>query len=111
MCKSPLQCGQTAFLEKYPKSKYAPAATFGLGESYFLRGRYSEAARKYLDIKTKFPKSLQAPEALLRLGQSLAEIGASGEACAAYAEIGASYPGSPARVRDSALRERKKLQC
>jgi len=101
----------TAFLEKYPKSKYLPAATYGLGESFFLRQRYSDAARKFLDIKTKYPKAAQAPQALLRLGQSLAEIGASGEACAAYAEIGASYPGSPANVRDSALRERKKLQC
>ncbi len=100
-----------AFLAKYPKSKYVPAATFGLGESFFLRSRFREAAEKFLDIKKRFPQSAQTPEALLRLGQSLAEIGAHDEACQSFAEIGASYPGSAARVRDSALREIKKRQC
>jgi tol-pal system protein YbgF len=101
----------TAFLAKYPKSKYVPAATFGLGESFFLRSRFREAAEKFLDIKKRYPQSAQTPEALLRLGQSLAEIGAHEEACQSFNEIGASYPGSPARVRDSALREIKKRQC
>jgi tol-pal system protein YbgF len=101
----------TAFLAKYPKSKYVPAATFGLGESFFLRSRFREAAEKFLDIKKRFPQSAQTPEALLRLGQSLAEIGAHDEACQSFSDIGASYPGSPARVRDLALREIKKRQC
>ena len=101
----------TAFLAKYPKSKYVPAATFGLGESFFLRSRFREAAEKFLEIKKRFPQSLQTPEALLRLGQSLAEIGARDEACQSFTDIGASYPGSPARIRDSALREIKKHQC
>ena len=101
----------TAFLAKYPKSKYVPAATFGLGESFFLRSRFREAAEKFLDIKKRFPQSAQTPEALLRLGQSLAEIGAHEEACQSFSDIGASYPGSPARVRNSALREIKKRQC
>ena len=101
----------TAFLAKYPKSKYVPAATFGLGESFFLRSRFREAAEKFLEIKKRYPQSAQTPEALLRLGQSLAEIGAREEACQSFSEIGASYPGSPTRVRDSALREIKKHQC
>ena len=101
----------TAFLAKYPKSKYVPAATFGLGESFFLRSRFREAAEKFLDIKKRFPQSAQTPEALLRLGQSLAEIGAHEEACQAFGDIGASYPASPAKVRNLALREIKKRQC
>jgi tol-pal system protein YbgF len=101
----------TAFLAKYSKSKYAPAAIYGLGESFFLRGRKSEAAEKYLEIKTKYPQSAQAPDALLRLGEALAAIGAHEQACAAFSEIGVSYPGSPGRVRDAAQRESKKQQC
>jgi len=101
----------TVFLAKYPKSKYAPAATYGLGESYYLRSRYREAAEKYLEIKVKYAQSKQAPEALLRLGQSLSAIGAKEQACASFSEIGANYPGSDPRIRESALRESKKLQC
>jgi tol-pal system protein YbgF len=101
----------TVFLSKFPKSKFAPAATYGLGESFYLRSRYREAAEKYLEVKVKYAQSAQAPMALLRLGQSLAQIGAREQACAAFSEIGVTYPGSEAKVRDSALRESKKLQC
>jgi tol-pal system protein YbgF len=101
----------TVFLAKYSKTKYAPAATYGLGESFFLRGRHREAAEKYLEISTKYPQSKQAPDAMLRLGQSLAALGAREQACASFAEIGVKYPGSPARTRDAAQRESKKLQC
>jgi tol-pal system protein YbgF len=101
----------TVFLAKYSKTKFAPAATYGLGESFFLRGRHREAAEKYLEISTKYPQSKQAPDAMLRLGQSLAALGAREQACASFAEIGVKYPGSPARTREAAQRESKKLQC
>jgi len=100
-----------AFLAKNPKSKFAPAATFNLGESFFLRGRHREAAEKYLEISQKFGQSAQAPDALLRLGQSLGAMGAKEQACASFNEIGMKYPGSPARIREAATRESKKLQC
>ncbi len=101
----------TVFLAKYSKSKYAPAATQALGESFFQRGRHREAAEKFLEISTKYPQSKQAPDAMLRLGQSLAVLGAREQACASFAEIGVKYPGSSARIRDAAQRESKKLQC
>jgi tol-pal system protein YbgF len=101
----------TVFLAKNSKSKYAPAATLNLGESFFLRGRHREAAEKYLDVTAKYAQSAQAPEAMLRLGQSLNALGAKEQACASFAEIGLKYPGAPARIRDAASRESKKLQC
>ena len=100
-----------AFLAKNPKSKYVPAATFNLGESYILRGRHREAAEKYLEITQKYGQSAQAPDALLRLGQSLGAMGAKDQACASFNEIGMKYPGSAARIREAAQRESKKLQC
>jgi tol-pal system protein YbgF len=100
-----------AFLARNPKSKYAPAATFNLGESFFLRGRHREAAEKYLEISQKFGQSAQAPDALLRLGQSLGAMGAREQACASFSEIGVKYPGSAARIREAAARESKKLAC
>ncbi len=100
-----------AFLTKNPKSKFTPAATFNLGETFFLRGRHREAAEKYLEISQKYAQSAQAPDALLRLGQSLGAMGAKEQACASFNEIGVKYPGSAARIRDAAQRESKKLQC
>jgi len=100
-----------SFLARNPKSKFAPAATFNLGESFFLRGRHREAAERYLEISQKYGQSAQAPDALLRLGQSLGAMGAKDQACASFNEIGVKYPGSAARVREAAQRESKKLQC
>ncbi|MCC3243731.1 tol-pal system protein YbgF [Methylocystis sp. WRRC1] len=101
----------TTFLSKNPKSKFAPAATFNLGESFFLRGRHREAAEKYLEISTKYGQSAQAPDALLRLGQSLSAMGAKEQACASFSEIGVKYPNATARIKEAAQRESKKIQC
>jgi len=101
----------STFLEKNGKSKFAPAATFNLGESYFLRGRHREAAEKYLEISTKYGDSAQAPEALLRLGQSLSAMGAKEQACASYSEINVKFPKATTRIREAAQRESKKIQC
>ena len=82
-----------AFLAKNGKSKFAPAATFNLGESFFLRERHREAAEKYLEISQKYGQSAQAPEALLRLGQSLGAMGAKEQACASFNEIAVEISG------------------
>jgi tol-pal system protein YbgF len=100
-----------AFLTKNPKSKFVPAATFNLGESFFLRARHREAAERYLEITQKYGQSAQAPDALLRLGQSLSAMGAKEQACASFNEIGMKYPGSAPRIREAAQRESKKNQC
>jgi len=101
----------SAFLARNPKSRLASAATYNLGESFFLRGRHREAAEKYLEISTKYAQSAQAPEALLRLGQSLYALGAKEQACASFSEIGVKYPAASTRVKDAAQREIKKGQC
>jgi len=101
----------TTFLAKNGKGKLAPAATFNLGESFFLRGRHREAAEKYLEISTKYGDSPQAPEALLRLGQSLSAMGAKEQACASYSEINVKFPKAATRIREAAQRESKKIQC
>lgn len=101
----------SAYLTKNPKSRQAAAATYSLGESFFLRGRHREAAEKYLEISTRYGQSTQAPDALLRLGQSLAAMGAKEQACAAFAEIGAKYPAAVGRLRDPIDRESRKAGC
>ncbi|MBI1981259.1 MAG: tol-pal system protein YbgF [Methylocystis sp.] len=101
----------TTFLSKNGKGKLAAAATFNLGESFFLRGRHREAAEKYLEISTKYGDSPQAPEALLRLGQSLSAMGAKEQACASYSEVNVKFPRAATRIREAVQRESKKIQC
>ena len=43
-----------------------------LGESFFQRQQYRDAAETFLNVTSKYEKSAKAPDSLLRLGQSLA---------------------------------------
>lgn len=103
--------GFTAFIQKNPKSKRVPEATFYLGESFDQRGRNREAAEQYLKISTDYAGSSRAPDAMLRLGISLKAIGAKEQACAAFSEINKKYPNAPGYVRSGAEREAKRAQC
>jgi tol-pal system protein YbgF len=103
--------GFAGFLEKNPKNKMASDAIYYLGESFYQRGRQSEAAEQYLKISTHYASSPRAPEALLRLGQSLNALGAKEQACASYGEIARKYPNAPATVKTGAEREAKRAKC
>lgn len=103
--------GFKAFVDKYPKDKLVPDAVFYLGETYFQRGRYREAAEQYLKISSDYSKTAKAPDSLLRLGQSLDKLGAKEQACAAFAEVGRKYPSASASLRATADREAKRVQC
>jgi tol-pal system protein YbgF len=103
--------GFAGFLEKNPKNKMASDAIYYLGESFYLRGRQSEAAKQYLKISTQYANSPRAPEALLRLGQSLNALGAKEQACATYGEVARKYPNAPATVKTGAEREAKRAKC
>ena len=105
------ETGFKTFLDKYPKDRLVPDAVFYLGESYFDRNRYREAAEQYLKISSDYSKAAKAPESLLRLGQSLDKLGAKEQACAAFAEVGRKYPSAAASVRATADRESKRGQC
>jgi tol-pal system protein YbgF len=102
--------GFSAFIARNPKNRYAADAVFGLGESYFQRGRHREAAEQYLKISTAYATSSKGAESLLRLGQSLNALGAKEQACASFAEVARKYPSSANTIR-AAEREAKKNAC
>jgi tol-pal system protein YbgF len=60
------------FAQKYPSDPLIADSQYWLGESFFQRQQYRDAAEAFLGVTTKFEKSAKAPDALLRLGQSLA---------------------------------------
>jgi tol-pal system protein YbgF len=100
-----------AFLAHNSGSKFAPEATFYLGESYFQRSRPREAAEQYLKLSTDYSKSSHAPEGMLRLGQSLAMLGNNEQACATFGEVSKRYPTAATAVKKSVEREMQKDHC
>ncbi len=103
--------GFNDFLNKYPRDRLVPDATYFLGESYARLGRHREAAEQFLKLSTDYTKSNRAPDALLRLGMALNALGAGAQACATYQEVDRKYPTASPDVRSAVDRELKRARC
>ncbi|OYX81709.1 MAG: tol-pal system protein, partial [Azorhizobium sp. 35-67-5] len=94
-----------------PGDRLTADATYMLGESFYQRQTYKDAAEQFLQVSTKFPNSTRAPEALLRLGQSLAALNEREAACATFAEVDRKFPRATSSLRQSVEREQKRAGC
>jgi tol-pal system protein YbgF len=99
------------FAQKYPSDPLIADSQYWLGESFFQRQLYRDAAEFYLAVTTKFDKSAKAPDALLRLGQSLAALKEKEAACAALGEVMRKYPRASGGVKAAVDREQKRIKC
>jgi tol-pal system protein YbgF len=99
------------FAQKYPNDPLFGDSQYWLGESYYKRQQFREAAEIFLGVTTKYAKSAKAPDALLRLGQSLAALKEKEAACAALGEVMRKYPRASAGVKSEVDRELKGLKC
>ena len=99
------------FAQKHPSDPLMADSQYWLGESFFQRQMYRDAAESFLAVTTKFDKSGKAPDALLRLGQSLAALKEKEAACAALGEVTRKYPRASAGVKAAVDREQKRVKC
>jgi tol-pal system protein YbgF len=99
------------FAQKYPSDPLISESQYWLGESFFQRQLYRDAAEAFLGVTTKFDKSAKAPDALLRLGQSLAALKEREAACAAFGEVVRKYPRASAGIKAAVDREQKRVKC
>jgi tol-pal system protein YbgF len=99
------------FAQKYPSDPLTGDSQYWLGESFYQRQLYRDAAEAFLAVTSKFDKSAKAPDALLRLGQSLAALKEKDAACAALGEVGRKYPRASAGVKAAVDREQKRVKC
>ena len=99
------------FLQIYPSEPLVADSQYWLGESFFQRQQYRDAAEAFLGVTSKFDKSAKAPDALLRLGQSLAALKEKEAACAALGEVTRKYPRASSGVKQAVDREQKRVRC
>jgi tol-pal system protein YbgF len=59
-----------AFVEQHPNDPMAGNAQYWLGETFYTRGRYAEAATAFAEGYKRWPKSSKAADELLKLGMS-----------------------------------------
>lgn len=98
-------------VDTYPTDPLAGNAQYWIGESYYVRGQYKNAADAFLKGYKKYKSSEKAPDTLLKLGMALAELGQKDAACSTLNELKAKYPGAPEHIADDAKAQRKKAGC
>lgn len=99
------------FEKRHPGDPLTADAQYWLGESFFQRQLYRDAAEAFLAVTTKYDTSAKAPDSLLRLGQSLAALKEKEAACAALGEVTREYPRASQGVKQSVDREQKRNKC
>ena len=100
-----------SFVRQHPDDGLAGSAQYWLGETYYMRGNYSEAAIAFAEGYKRYPKGAKAPDNLLKLGMSLARANQKQNACTAFAQLDHDFPNPGNAVRERAKDEKKKLGC
>lgn len=101
----------SSFVEQHPTHTLAGNAQYWLGESFFARNDFNNAARAFAVGYQKYPKSAKAPDNLLKLGLSLGNLSKPKEACQSYALLKKDFPKAPAEILRRAEGEQKRLRC
>lgn len=99
------------FIQRYPNHNLAGNAQYWLGETFYVRGAYRQAAEAFLAGYTTYASSNKAPDSLLKLGMTLAALGQRDQACATFGELGRRFPSASQAVTQRAALERGRSGC
>ncbi len=99
------------FLSRYPDDALADNARYWLGESYYARGDYAQAAETFFDAYDRNKAGPKAPDTLLKLGMALGNLNKKKEACATFRELSRAFPNAAAATKDKAAQESRRIGC
>ncbi|MDE2229039.1 MAG: tol-pal system protein YbgF [Alphaproteobacteria bacterium] len=99
------------FIAQHPNDPLAGNAQYWLGETYYVRRNWKDAAIAFAEGYQKYPKSSKAPDELLKLAMSLGNMGQKANACTALGRLRRDFPQMPANVRGPATAEKQRLGC
>jgi tol-pal system protein YbgF len=100
-----------SFLSQYPGHALTGNATYWLGETYYVRGKFDKAAKTFAEGYRADPKGAKAADNLLKMGMSLSGLGKKSDACVALGQIEKEYSTSAGPVLRRAQQEMTRLGC
>jgi tol-pal system protein YbgF len=100
-----------SFVQRHPDSQLAGSAQYWLGETYFVRGRYSDAAVAFAEGYKRYPRGPKASQTLLKLAMSLGGAHQKQNACIALAQLDHDFPHAASTVKELAATEKKRFGC
>jgi len=99
------------FIQRYPKNKLSLNARYWLGESFYVRKKFLDAADAFLKAYQQSPKGLKAPDSLLKLGMSLANLKKKQDACDVFSQLAKDYPDASENIKKHLKREFNRAAC
>ena len=99
------------FLQRSPQHVLAGNAQYWLGESYYARRDYQNAAIAFAEGYKVYKNSQKGPDSLLKLGVTLSALGKKQEACAMFARFNQDYPQANVMQKRRIDQERQKAGC
>jgi len=107
--------GAQSLFEQYltlsPDAPDAGDVSFWLGETYFVKGGYADAADAYIASMRKDRDGAKAPNAMIKLGASLRELGNKDQACQTLDSFTAQYPSASEALRNKRQVEMTRTGC
>lgn len=100
-----------AFLDAHPEHVLAGNAKYWLGETFYVRGEFEDAARLFAEGYQQFPKGAKAADNLLKLGMSLSAMGQKEDACVALDQIDKENFSGAGPVMRRAAQEKTRIGC
>jgi tol-pal system protein YbgF len=101
----------TEFLQLHKDSDLAGNAQYWLGETFYVRGDFPNAASAFFEGYQNYPDSTKAADNLLKLAMTLGRMDQKEEACATFAQMDKQFSQIPTRLRQTADREKQKFGC
>ena len=105
------QQGFEDFLRAHDDHVLAANAQYWLGESFYVRDDFQQAARAFAQGFQTYPDSAKSPDILLKLGLSLKGLGKNREACVALGQLPVKFPIGHDGILERAKQERQNLSC
>jgi len=99
------------FIDGNGEDPLAGNAMYWLGETYYVREKFSEAAVTFAEGYEKYPASPKTADNLLKLGFSLARLQRSEDACVALAQLSDEFPNASTTIKRRAMTEGKRIGC
>jgi tol-pal system protein YbgF len=99
------------FVQRNPQHPLAGNAQYWLGETYYARRDYQNAAVSFAEGYKVYKTSPKGPDNLLKLGITLNAINKKQEACAVFARFNQDYPRATDLQKRRIDQERHRAGC
>ena len=99
------------FIKDNPDNELVGSAYYWLGETFFLRGEFDNAAVNYLKGYQSNIHGTRSPDNLLKLSKSLAKIEKRKEACTTLLKLKKEFPSASTGIKKQMDEDIKTLRC